>query len=104
MPGGGAFALGVIEGVAESTASILKLVSGLWTDKVRKRTPFVMAGYGIASIVRPFIGLAMSWPRVLLLRFTHRVGKGLRSSPRNAVARHLASSGSWIIPARWSAR
>ena len=85
LPGGGPFALGIIEGIAESTASILKLVSGLWTDKVRKRTPFVMAGYGIASIVRPFIGLVTSWPMVLVLRFTDRVGKGLRSSPRDAL-------------------
>lgn len=85
MPGGGPFALGIIEGVAESTASLLKLVSGLWTDKIRKRTPFMMAGYGLASIVRPFIGLAVNWPTVLALRFTDRVGKGLRSSPRDAL-------------------
>lgn len=85
IPGGGPFAIGIIEGIAESTASILKLVSGIWTDKVKRRTPFIIAGYCLAGVVRPFIGLAGSWPMVLALRFTDRVGKGLRSSPRDAL-------------------
>lgn len=85
IPGGGPFVLGVIEGIAESAASFFKLVSGLWTDKIKKRTPFVIFGYGIASIVRPLIGFATVWPVVLVLRFLDRVGKGLRSSPRDAL-------------------
>ncbi|MCE5250735.1 MFS transporter [bacterium] len=85
LPGGGPFVLGIIEGIAESTASFLKLVSGLWADRIKKRTPFVVAGYGIASVVRPLIALATVWPAVLVLRFLDRVGKGLRSSPRDAI-------------------
>ena len=85
LPGGGLFVLGIIEGIAESTASFLKLVSGLWTDKIGKRTPFIITGYGLASIVRPLIAFATIWPAVLVLRFFDRVGKGLRSSPRDAL-------------------
>ena len=78
-------ALGLIEGVAESTASLLKVASGVWSDRVRRRTPLVVAGYSLAGAVRPLIGLAGSWPAVLALRFTDRVGKGLRTSPRDAL-------------------
>ena len=85
LPGGGPLVLGIIEGIAESAASFMKLVSGIWTDKVKKRTPFLVAGYGLASIVRPLIGLATVWQLVLSLRFLDRVGKGLRSSPRDAL-------------------
>jgi MFS family permease len=77
--------LGVIEGVAESTAALLKLVSGVWADRVRRRKPLVFAGYTVAGIARPLIGLAASWPVVLGLRFTDRIGKGLRTSPRDAL-------------------
>ena len=80
-----ALALGVIEGVAEATASILKLASGLWADRVPRRKPFLLAGYGLAGAARPLIGLAGSWPAVLALRFLDRVGKGIRSSPRDAL-------------------
>jgi len=83
--GAGAIALGVIEGVAEATASVLKIVSGYWTDKVGRRKPFILAGYGLASLVRPLIGLANIWPVVLGLRFADRVGKGLRTSPRDSL-------------------
>lgn len=83
--GAGALALGVIEGVAESTASLLKVVSGIWTDRVRRRKPLIVAGYGLAGLVRPLIGLAAAWPWVLVMRFLDRVGKGLRTSPRDAL-------------------
>ncbi len=83
--GVGAAALGVIEGVAESTAALLKVVSGWWTDRVSKRKPFVLAGYGIAGAVRPLIGFATSWVQVGAIRFTDRVGKGVRTSPRDAL-------------------
>ncbi|MBP6876113.1 MAG: MFS transporter [Candidatus Eisenbacteria bacterium] len=83
--GAGAVAIGLIEGVAESTASLLKLVSGYWTDRVHRRKPFLLAGYGLAGLARPLIGLALSWPFVLALRFLDRVGKGLRTSPRDAL-------------------
>jgi len=83
--GAGAAALGVIEGVAESAAALLKVVSGWWTDRVSKRKPFVLAGYGIAGAVRPLIGFVTAWPQVAAIRFTDRVGKGIRTSPRDAL-------------------
>jgi MFS family permease len=83
--GAGALALGVIEGVAESTASLLKVYSGIRTDRSRRRKPLIVAGYGIAGLARPLIGFATVWPFVLGLRFVDRIGKGLRSSPRDAL-------------------
>jgi MFS family permease len=81
----GAMQLGIIEGVAESTAAVLKMVSGFWTDRVRRRKPFVVWGYCMAGMARPLISLAGSWPFVLAMRFVDRVGKGLRTSPRDAL-------------------
>ncbi|MGZ6028737.1 MAG: MFS transporter [Myxococcaceae bacterium] len=78
-------ALGLIEGVAESTASLLKVASGVWSDRIRRRMPLVVAGYSLAGAVRPLIGLATGWPMVLVIRFVDRVGKGLRTSPRDAL-------------------
>ncbi|CAM2067901.1 MFS transporter [Sulfidibacter corallicola] len=83
--GTGAVALGVVEGVAESTAALLKLYSGYLTDRTGKRKPFIFFGYGLAGAVRPLIGLAGSWTVVLFLRFADRIGKGFRSSPRDAL-------------------
>lgn len=83
--GASALAIGLIEGIAEATSSIVKIISGIWTDKTQKRKPFILGGYTIAGLSRPLIGLAQSWPTVLLLRFTDRVGKGLRSAPRDAL-------------------
>jgi MFS family permease len=83
--GAGAVALGVIEGAAEATASLLKIASGLVADRFRRRKPLVIAGYTISGGVRPLIGLAASWPVVLALRVLDRVGKGVRTSPRDAL-------------------
>ena len=83
--GAGVVTLGLIEGVAESTASLLKVVSGIWTDRTRKRKPLIVAGYTLSGAMHPLIGLATAWPAVLALRFADRVGKGLRSSPRDAL-------------------
>lgn len=83
--GASATAVGAIEGAAESTAALLKLASGWWSDRVRRRKPLVLAGYGIASLVRPLIGLAQSVAQVLAVRVTDRVGKGIRTSPRDAL-------------------
>ena len=77
--------IGAIEGVAETTASLLKLVSGWWSDKMRSRKPFVVLGYLIASIVRPFTAAAHTASQVLAIRVTDRIGKGLRTSPRDAL-------------------
>ena len=83
--GAGPRALGVIEGFAETTASLLKVASGAWTDRTRRRKPLVIAGYTLAGIARPLIGLAATWPAVLALRVGDRVGKGIRTSPRDAL-------------------
>lgn len=83
--GASATAIGTIEGAAETTAAILKLVSGWWADRVRRRKPLVLLGYTIASVIRPLIGLAQSASQVLSIRVTDRIGKGIRSSPRDAL-------------------
>ncbi len=83
--GAGPQALGLIEGLAESTAALVKVGSGAWSDRVRRRKPIVVVGYALAGAVRPLIGIATAWPAVLLLRFADRVGKGLRTSPRDAL-------------------
>jgi len=81
----GPAALGLIEGIAEATASLMKWASGWWSDRVRRRKPIVAAGYSIAALARPLIGLAGSWAQVLAIRFADRVGKGIRTSPRDAL-------------------
>jgi MFS family permease len=78
-------AIGVIEGVAESVSSLLKLFSGYFSDKTGRRKGLVVFGYGLASVVRPLLALATTWYQVLAVRFTDRVGKGMRSSPRDAM-------------------
>ncbi len=91
--GASALALGLIEGIAESTASLFKVVSGIWTDKTNRRKPFVITGYGISGLARPLIALAAGWPFVLLMRFIDRVGKGLRTSPRDALVADITEPG-----------
>jgi MFS family permease len=83
--GAGALAIGVIEGAAETTASALKVASGWWADRARKKKPLVLLGYGISGLARPLIGFAHLWPTVLGLRVLDRVGKGIRTSPRDAL-------------------
>lgn len=91
--GAGAMTLGVIEGVAETTAALFKMFSGARTDRVQRRKPLVIAGYGIASFARPLIGIASSWTMVLGFRFLDRIGKGIRSSPRDALIADVTASG-----------
>ncbi len=83
--GAGPAALGVIEGVAEATASLLKLYSGYLSDRVKRRKGWIVAGYSLSNIIRPLIAFSTSWMHVLVLRFSDRVGKGLRTSPRDAI-------------------
>jgi len=83
--GAGPAALGLIEGVAETTASLLKLLSGTLADRFRRRKPLVVAGYALSAAARPLMGLAASWGHVLAVRFADRVGKGIRTSPRDAL-------------------
>jgi MFS family permease len=83
--GAGPAALGVIEGVAETTASLLKLFSGAWSDRAGRKKPLVLAGYGLSAAMRPLVGFAASWGHVLAVRFSDRIGKGIRTSPRDAL-------------------
>ncbi len=83
--GAGPAIVGLVEGVAEATASLLKLVSGRMADKGWNHKGLVVGGYSISNLARPLIGLALSWNLVLLFRFLDRVGKGVRTSPRDAL-------------------
>ena len=87
--GAGPAALGLIEGVAEATASVMKMIAGWWSDRAKRRKTFVVAGYTLAAIARPLIGLAQSWVQVLAIRFTDRIGKGIRTPPRDALLADL---------------
>ena len=83
--GASATMLGAIEGLADSISSLLKLASGWWSDRARRRKPIVVAGYGIASVVRPLMAFAAHQWHVMAVRAADRVGKGIRSSPRDAL-------------------
>ena len=84
--------VGAIEGVAESTASVMRLVSGWVSDRVGRRKPFVLVGYALAAVAKPLLALAFHWPTVMFARFVDRSGKGLRTSPRDALI------GQWTEP------
>jgi len=77
--------IGVIEGVAESTASILKLFSGWLSDKLGSRKWLAVAGYGISALAKPFFYIANSWGMIAGVRWADRVGKGIRTAPRDAL-------------------
>lgn len=83
--GAGPRVLGLIEGLADAVASLLKLVSGAVYDRTRRAKPWVLWGYGVAGLTRPLIGIIVAWPALLCLRVLDRIGKGLRSSPRDAL-------------------
>ena len=83
--GANASFIGAIEGAAETTASLLKLASGWWSDRMKRRKPLVVLGYGIASAMRPLVAIAQSASQVLLIRVADRVGKGIRNAPRDAL-------------------
>src|SRR6476469_663933 len=83
--GASPFAIGLIEGIAESVASLLKLVSGSVSDKIGNRQLPVFIGYALAALTRPFLSFVGTWPQVLMVRTADRVGKGIRGSPRDAL-------------------
>jgi MFS family permease len=87
--GSGAMVLGVIEGVAETTAAMLKLFSGILSDRLRRRKLLVAIGYSISSMIRPFTGLVTAAWQIVFIRMTDRIGKGIRTAPRDAL---IASS------------
>jgi sugar phosphate permease len=77
--------IGLIEGVAETTASIVKLYSGALSDKLGKRKFLVVTGYSLSTFAKPFLYFANTWGWVLAVRFVDRVGKGIRTAPRDAL-------------------
>jgi MFS family permease len=77
--------IGLIEGVAESTASLLKVFSGWLSDRIGQRKNLMLAGYAISTLSRPIIALAGAWQHVLASRFIDRLGKGIRTAPRDAI-------------------
>ena len=83
--GASASAIGAIEGAAESTAALLKLASGWWSDRVRRRKPLVVVGYALATAVRPLVAIAQAASHVLAVRLVDRIGKGIRTAPRDAL-------------------
>lgn len=83
--GAGTTFLGLVEGLADATSSLLKLVSGVLADRAGRRKPLVVFGYGVAAIARSLVALATAPWHVLTIRVVDRVGKGLRSSPRDAL-------------------
>ncbi|PIS47341.1 MAG: MFS transporter [Elusimicrobia bacterium CG08_land_8_20_14_0_20_51_18] len=87
--------VGLIEGIAESTASVLKIAGGWWSDKISKRKPFVVGGYALSALAKPLMALAFSWHFVLLARFIDRVGKGVRTSARDALISSSTGKEHW---------
>jgi MFS family permease len=83
--GAGPAVVGLVEGFAEASASVLKFISGRLADRGWNTKTLVISGYSLSNSARPLIGLAFGWSGVLLLRFLDRVGKGLRTSPRDAL-------------------
>lgn len=77
--------IGLIEGIAEATASLLKVFSGWFSDRIGNRKWLMAFGYGLATLSRPILGMAQSWHGVLGSRFTDRLGKGIRTAPRDAI-------------------
>ncbi len=77
--------LGLIEGIAESTASLIKALSGFWSDRIGKNKPFMLAGYALSAVILPFYALVLSPMQVLILRFAERFGKGIRTAPRDSL-------------------
>lgn len=85
--------LSLIEGIAESTASVLKALSGSWSDKIGKNKPFMLIGYVVTAIITPIYSIAVSPFQVLYLRFIERVGKGIRTAPRDSLVAGSSQNG-----------
>ncbi len=83
-------AIGLIESLAEATASFVKVASGRLSDRLRRRRPMVALGYSLSNVVKPLLAIAPGWPAVLGLRVADRFGKGVRTAPRDAL---IADSG-----------
>jgi MFS family permease len=85
--------LSLIEGIAESTAALVKTISGFWSDKIGRNKPFMIIGYGISAIIIPIYSIVISPAHVLYLRFIERLGKGIRTSPRDSLIAGSVTNG-----------
>ncbi len=83
--GVGTAIIGLIDGIAETTASLVKIYSGVFSDRIGKRKPLTISGYLLSTLAKPFLYLATSWGWVLGVRFVDRIGKGIRTAPRDAL-------------------
>jgi MFS family permease len=83
--GAGPAIVALVEGASDAASSVLKLYAGRWNDRGVSARALILGGYGLANVARPLLGLATSWFMVLALRFADRIGKGLRSAPRDAL-------------------
>ncbi|MDY6958432.1 MAG: MFS transporter [Halobacteriota archaeon] len=83
--GASATIVGLVEGAAESTASLLKVFSGYWSDRIQRRKPFILGGYSLSALIKPLFAFAPGWGTVVALRVTERIGKGVRNAPRDAI-------------------
>ena len=92
LPGGSAATLGLIEGIAEALSYIIRAVSGVLSDKFRRRKAFILLGYSISNIAKPFFAATSTVTDALLIRVTDRVGKGVRTAPRDALLSDSASA------------
>ena len=91
--GAGMVAVGLVEGIAEATASIARVFSGALSDRLGRRKPLVLLGYGLAAASKPLFPLAASLPLVLAARFMDRLGKGIRGAPRDALIADVTPAG-----------
>lgn len=85
--------LSLIEGIAESTAALIKSLSGFWSDKIGKNKPFMLIGYGLSTLIMPLYAFVVSPLQVLFLRFFERVGKGIRTAPRDSIIAGSVTNG-----------
>ncbi len=83
--GGAGLAVGLTAGLSDSAASLAKLFAGYWSDRLGRRKPFVLIGYALSALAKLLLALAGSWPHVMALRVAERLGKGVRSAPRDAI-------------------
>ena len=91
--GAGAVVVGLVGGLSEGTDAILRIFSGWFSDRIGRRKPLALLGYGLSAVVKPFMILASNWGVVLAIRFGDRVGKGIRASPRDALVADSVSAG-----------
>jgi len=85
--------LSIIEGIAESTASLIKSLSGFWSDKIGRNKPFMLIGYGLSGLIIPLYSFVITPMHVLYLRFIERVGKGIRTAPRDSLIAGSVTNG-----------